>query len=99
MNDHFGYSVDALGDVDGDGVPDVAVGAYWDDDGGKDHGAVYVLFLNTDSTVKAAQKFSDSEVMRQRCLAPCESPSAIAPSRMSVTVTLPLFVRLPSINR
>ncbi len=36
----------ALGDLDGDGVSDLAVGAYRDDDGGVDRGAVWVLFLD-----------------------------------------------------
>ena len=32
-----------VGDVDGDGVSDLAVGAYLDDDGGLDRGAVWIL--------------------------------------------------------
>ncbi|MCP4073925.1 MAG: hypothetical protein GY742_19695, partial [Hyphomicrobiales bacterium] len=56
--DRFGYSVAGVGDVDGDGIPDIAVGADSDDDGGTDRGAVYVLFLNADGTVKAEQKIS-----------------------------------------
>ena len=59
--DNFGRSVASLGDLDGDGVGDLAVGADLDDDGGFDHGAVWVLFLNTDGTVKAHQKISDTE--------------------------------------
>ncbi len=45
-NDTFGRSVASLGDLDGDGVSDLAVGAFWDDDGGTDRGAVWVLFLD-----------------------------------------------------
>ena len=59
--DVFGFSVASLGDLDGDGVGDVAVGAFGDDDGGADRGAVWVLFLNTDGTVKWHQKISDTE--------------------------------------
>ncbi len=44
--DLFGSSVASLGDLDGDGVADLAVGAWWDDDGGGDRGAVWVLFLD-----------------------------------------------------
>ncbi|MEE9167909.1 MAG: T9SS type A sorting domain-containing protein [Candidatus Neomarinimicrobiota bacterium] len=59
-SDVFGISVASLGDLDGDAVTDMAVGAYVDDDGGSDRGAVYVLFLNTDGTVKSFQKISDT---------------------------------------
>ncbi len=59
--DWFGSSAAALGDLDGDGVGDLAVGAAWDDDGGDKRGAVWVLFLNTDGTVKSHQKISDTE--------------------------------------
>ncbi|MCC6488524.1 MAG: FG-GAP repeat protein [Candidatus Hydrogenedentes bacterium] len=58
--DAFGSALCGLGDLDGDGVGDVAVGASADDDGGTDRGAVWVLFLNTDGTVKAHQKISSS---------------------------------------
>ena len=51
--DYFGGSVAALGDLDGDGVGDLAVGAEGDDDGDADRGAVWVLFLDTDGTVKS----------------------------------------------
>ncbi len=53
--DLFGGAVAALGDLNGDGVPDVAVGAYGDDTGGTNRGAVHVLFLNADGTVKSTQ--------------------------------------------
>ena len=58
--DIFGVSVAGLGDLDGDQVADLAVGAYGDDDGGTDYGAVWVLFLNTNGTVKSHQKISDT---------------------------------------
>lgn len=60
-SDNFGRSVARLGDLNGDGVEDLAVGAQWDDDGGFDRGAVYVLFLNADGSVGAQQKISDTE--------------------------------------
>ncbi|MEZ5341378.1 MAG: integrin alpha [Acidimicrobiales bacterium] len=56
--DGFGSDVSGVGDLDNDGVPDIAVGAYADDDGGIDRGAVYVLFLAADGTVKAERKIS-----------------------------------------
>lgn len=62
--DNFGISLAALGDVDEDGVIDVAVGANGDDDGGAsifaDRGAVWVLFLDDDGTVLGHQKISDA---------------------------------------
>jgi len=57
--DELGWSLGALGDLDGDGVPDLAAGARTDDDGGPDRGAVWILFLAADGTVKAEQKISD----------------------------------------
>ena len=60
-SDYFGWSVTSSGDLDGDGIADLAVGAFADDDGGGSRGAVWVLFLNTDGTVKSHQKISDLE--------------------------------------
>lgn len=59
--DRFGKSIGAPGDVDGDGILDIVVGAYADDDGGVNRGALYVLFLQPDGSVGAAQKISDTE--------------------------------------
>ena len=54
-------SLASLSDLDGDGVGDMAVGARFDDDGGGNRGAVWVLFLRSDGTVKGHQKISDTE--------------------------------------
>ncbi|MHC4690272.1 MAG: integrin alpha [Planctomycetota bacterium] len=59
--DRFGVSVARLGDFDSDGIEDIVVGAHSDDDGGNGHGAVWLLFLNTDGTVKNHQKISDTQ--------------------------------------
>ncbi len=59
--DWLGTSMASLGDLDGDGVGDLAVGAPGDNDGGLQRGAVWILFLNTDGTVKSHQKISDTE--------------------------------------
>ncbi len=41
--DFAGWSVSSAGDVDADGYGDLLIGAYQDDDGGVDSGAVYVV--------------------------------------------------------
>lgn len=56
--DRFSREHDVIGDVDGDGVLDLAVGARSDDDGATDAGAVYILFMNHNGTVKSNQKIS-----------------------------------------
>jgi len=56
--DRFSREHDVIGDIDGDGVLDLAVGARSDDDGATDAGAVYILFMNSNGTVKSNQKIS-----------------------------------------
>jgi hypothetical protein len=61
--DSFG-SPAGLGDLDGDGVVDIAAGAFGDDDGSTGifgRGAVWILFLRPDGTVKSHQKISDTQ--------------------------------------
>ncbi len=59
--DRWGTSVANLGDIDGDGVADLAVGAYRDDGGGGgDRGAVYVLLMNATRTVKSHVKIASN---------------------------------------
>jgi hypothetical protein len=57
--DRFGYAVTSVGDLDGDNVTDIAVGARNDDDGGLDKGAVWIIFLNENGTIKGYQKISE----------------------------------------
>ncbi len=59
--DQFGRAAACLGDLDGDGVLDLAVSSNYDDDGGTNKGAVYILFLNADATVKSSQKISATQ--------------------------------------
>src|SRR5688572_1727788 len=58
--DEWGRSVRELGDWDLDGIPDVMVGTCYDDDNGTDKGAVYLLFLRRDGTVKSWKKISET---------------------------------------
>ncbi len=60
IGDDFGESNTTMGDLDGDGIVDIAVGTRQDDDGGSGRGAVYILFLNRNGTVKAEQKISNT---------------------------------------
>ncbi|MCA9136758.1 MAG: DVUA0089 family protein, partial [Planctomycetales bacterium] len=58
-SDLFGtIGMDAAGDVDGDGVNDLFVSAYLDND----FGSVYLLYLNADGTVKGYEKINGSDV-------------------------------------
>jgi hypothetical protein len=52
--DYAGQAVSSAGDIDGDGLDDVLVGAYGDDDGGGSAGAAYIVLgssLGTSSTI------------------------------------------------
>jgi len=53
----FGWSVAGMGDVDGDGVPDLAAGVTAND-GGRRWGRLWILFLRRDGAVRAAQAIS-----------------------------------------
>ena len=58
-NDRFGSSLAAV-DLDGDGTADLAVGATDDDAGGRNKGAVHLMFMNSDGTVKRTVEINDS---------------------------------------
>jgi len=59
--DLFGSALAGLGDLNNDGVTELAVGAPGDDDGGTGRGAVWILFLNSDGTVASQQKISATQ--------------------------------------
>jgi hypothetical protein len=66
----FGISVtSSVGDLDGDGVVDLAVGALYDYDWGTNRGVVWLLFLNSDGTVKSHHKISilEGRKLYRRC--------------------------------
>ena len=63
-SDRFGSALTNLGDLSGDGIPDLAVGAYTDEatsGGGSEEGAVHILFINSDGTASSTVKISDGE--------------------------------------
>ncbi len=59
-DDRFGSSLALIGDQDGDGIPDLAVGASADDDGGNDTGAVWILHMTAGETVKSQTLISQT---------------------------------------
>ena len=66
--DFFGGAVANVGDLDGDGHAELAVGASGDDTGGLGRGAVHVLFLNANGTVKSIRKIASGTERRSRAL-------------------------------
>lgn len=56
--DRFSRDHDAAGDINGDGILDLVIGARSDDDGQTDAGAVYIVFMNENGTVQSNQKIS-----------------------------------------
>lgn len=60
-NDQFGSAVAGIGDLNGDGFQDIAVGAPLDDDGGDERGALYILFMNGNGTVASSSKISHQQ--------------------------------------
>jgi len=59
-SDSFGFSVANIGDLNGDGVNDLAVGAYSDDGDGSNRGAVHIMFMNTDGSVDSTVEINDT---------------------------------------
>jgi hypothetical protein len=58
--DVFGASVTSLGDIDGDGITDLAIGAPGDGTGGAERGAVYIVRLKSDGTAKSTTKIANA---------------------------------------
>ncbi len=58
--DFYGRSVANIGDLDGDGIQDLAVGTIYSDSGGQDRGTIYIHFLNRNGSVKSTVKIDGS---------------------------------------
>ena len=63
--DLFGYQIEAIGDLDGDGVIDLATIKYGDDAGvtldpanNDNAGSIMILFMNSDGSVKSANEIT-----------------------------------------
>ena len=60
MNDMYGTSVENIGDLDGDGIQDLAAGAYLDEGSmTNESGAVFINFLNRDGSIKNIVKLDE----------------------------------------
>lgn len=57
-SDFLGISIASLGDLNGDGGIDLAIGAPYDDDDGAENGAVYELFLDANYAYQKIVKIS-----------------------------------------
>ena len=62
VHDNFGSAIADIGDLNGDGVPDIAVGAYYDDAGGSNRGAIHIILLNSNGTVSDTIEINDNTV-------------------------------------
>ena len=53
-DDQFGASVANIGDLNGNAVSDIVVGAWGDDDGGSGRGALHIMFMAESSSTIAS---------------------------------------------
>ena len=58
--DQFGHAITNLGDLNDDGIDELAVGAPSSDDGGLDRGAVWILFMRSSGKVHSTSKISNT---------------------------------------
>lgn len=60
--DLYGTSVANIGDLNKDGVADIAVGAIYKDASGPNRGQVFIHFMNTNGTIKSTAIINDTTV-------------------------------------
>lgn len=58
--DGFGFVVEDAGDIDKNGVKDLIIGCPLSNDGGNQRGGFWIVFLNTNGTVKNSIKISQN---------------------------------------
>lgn len=89
LNDFSGNSVSSAGDVNGDGLADLIVGAYRADPGGDNYGGEsYVVFGKTGgTTVELTFKYTDAEIagIAEGALRVFKAPAASGPWTEQVT--------------
>lgn len=56
--DRYGSSVANIGDLNDDGVEDIAVGAPYDSTGGTERGSVHIHFMNLDGSIDSTVKLT-----------------------------------------
>ncbi len=62
QSDAFGYEVYSPGDLNGDQIEDIIVGAFNDDDPVTNAGSIYFLLLNSDDSLKDIYKLSNPNI-------------------------------------
>ena len=94
IGDRFGVSVTSLGDLDGDGVADLAVGAHRDNN---NRGAVWILFLNplaTTCTLELTPSYADG-TLTVDVLAGATAPTTINLWATSQSNVIPIIAGQP----
>ena len=64
-DDRFGFSIAPVGDLDGNGIQELAIGAPGDDDAGTNAGAVWIVYLDAGGKVLLTTKFTEDDVEAQ----------------------------------
>ncbi|XLQ19966.1 MAG: hypothetical protein ACKUBY_05280 [Candidatus Moraniibacteriota bacterium] len=76
--DYYGVTVAGIGDINGDGVQDIASGAYRDDAGGENRGTIYIHFMNTDGSIDSTVEINDTTT---------NGPTLVNDDRYGIAVT------------